>query len=132
MHSSLKIQIGALYFWWTSGDPCRVIMVNYQFPTQSLRSLPLLVRYPSQLGLLAVLVLLVAGHLFDYRLSPTLFPPDCYRHGKNKINGDELNARAKANGYQGRARREEDSHQDRNKHGDDTKKDQDEALDRYV
>ena len=78
-----------------------------------------------------MLVLLVAGHVFDHRPSPTLFPPDCHPHGK-KITGHELNARAKANGYQRRAHREEYSHRDRNKYRDDTKKDQDEVLDRYV
>jgi ribosomal protein L44E len=60
--------------------------------------------------------------LFLAVFCPTLFPPDCHRHGKKKITRDELNARAKANGYQRRAHREENSHRDRNKHGDDTKK----------
>jgi hypothetical protein len=47
---------------------------------------------------------------------------------RNKVTGDELDARAKANGYKKGTHREEDSRRDRNKHGHKTKKDQDSVI----
>jgi hypothetical protein len=45
--------------------------------------------------------------------------------GRERITGDELDARAKANGYQWEANQEEDSRRGYNKHGDGNKKNQD-------
>jgi hypothetical protein len=67
-----------------------------------------------------VLVLLIAGHLFDRH------------HSQKTLLETSKTLSLKANCYQRGAHLEEDSRQDRNKHRDDTKKDQDKALDRYV